>query len=105
MLKRVLGLLGWLGVVLVLSAFVIWLTRPEWEQWRFRLAMAGLACTLLYILSQWREIQRSFSGRPGTKNGPAHGAPTSSCPSVRFPAFPARRTDRRPARPFRTLTG
>src|SRR6185503_17666673 len=63
MLKRVLGLLGWLGVVLVLSAFVIWLTRPEWEQWRFRLAMAGLACTLLYILSQWREIQRSFSGR------------------------------------------
>ena len=25
--------------------------------------MAGLVCTLLYMLSQWREIARSFSGR------------------------------------------
>ena len=74
MLKRVLGLLGWLGVVLVLSAFVIWLTRPEWEQWRFRLAMAGLACTLLYILSQWREIQRSFSGRQARLGSLAAGS-------------------------------
>ena len=27
------------------------------------LAIAGLVCTLLYILSQWREIARPFSGR------------------------------------------
>ena len=74
MLKRVLGLLGWLGVVLVLSAFVIWLTRPDWEQWRFRLAIAGLACTLLYILSQWREIQRSFSGRQARLGSLAAGS-------------------------------
>jgi ABC-type uncharacterized transport system involved in gliding motility auxiliary subunit len=63
MLKRILGLLGWLGVALVLAAVAIRFLKPEWEQWRSGLALAGLACTLLYILSQWREIARSFSGR------------------------------------------
>jgi ABC-type uncharacterized transport system involved in gliding motility auxiliary subunit len=62
MLKRVLGLLGWLGVVLVFAAVAIRFTRPEW-QWYNMLALAGLGCTLLYILSQWREVARSFSGR------------------------------------------
>jgi ABC-type uncharacterized transport system involved in gliding motility auxiliary subunit len=62
MLKRILGLLGWLGVVLVLAAFAIRMLRPEW-QWYTYLAIGGLVCTLLYTLSQWREITRSFSGR------------------------------------------
>lgn len=62
MLKRILGLLGWLGVVLVLAAFAIRMLRPEW-QWYTYLALGGLVCTLLYTLSQWREITRSFSGR------------------------------------------
>jgi ABC-type uncharacterized transport system involved in gliding motility auxiliary subunit len=63
MLKRVLGLLGWLGVALVFAAVAIRFTRPELQQWYNGLALAGLACTLLYMLSQWREIARSFSGR------------------------------------------
>jgi ABC-type uncharacterized transport system involved in gliding motility auxiliary subunit len=63
MLKRILGLLGWLGVALVFAAVAIRFLRPEWVQWHNGLALAGLACTLLYILSQWREIGRSFSGR------------------------------------------
>jgi ABC-type uncharacterized transport system involved in gliding motility auxiliary subunit len=63
MVKRVLGLLGWLGVALVFAAVAIRFTRPEWMQWYNGLALAGLACTLLYILSQWREVVRSFSGR------------------------------------------
>ncbi len=63
MLKRILGLVGWLGVALVLAAVAISLLRPEWSQWRHGLAIAGLVCTLLYILSQWREIARGFSGR------------------------------------------
>jgi ABC-type uncharacterized transport system involved in gliding motility auxiliary subunit len=63
MLKRILGLLGWLGVALVLAAVAIRFLKPEWQQWQSWLALAGLACTLLYILSQWREIARSFSGR------------------------------------------
>ncbi len=63
MLKRILGLLGWLGVALVLAAVAIRFLKPEWQQWQSNLALAGLACTLLYILSQWREIARSFAGR------------------------------------------
>jgi ABC-type uncharacterized transport system involved in gliding motility auxiliary subunit len=62
MLKRVLGLLGWLGVALVFAAVAISQLRPEW-QWYRGLAIAGLVCTLLYVLSQWREIAREFSGR------------------------------------------
>ena len=62
MFKRVLGLVGWLGVALVGAALAISQLKPEW-QWFRTLAMAGLACTLLYILSQWRDVARSFSGR------------------------------------------
>ena len=62
MLKRLLGLLGWLGVIFVLAAFAIRMLRPEWD-WYSYLAIAGLVCTLLYTLSQWRDITRSFSGR------------------------------------------
>src|ERR687896_606117 len=63
MLRRILGLLGWLGVALVMAAVAIRFLKPEWQGGGTRLAMAGLVCTLLYMLSQWREIARSFSGR------------------------------------------
>lgn len=63
MLRRILGLLGWLGVALVFAAVAIRFLKPEWQQWYYWLAIAGLVCTLLYMLSQWREIARSFSGR------------------------------------------
>ena len=63
MLKRILGLLGWLGVALVFAAVAIGFLRPEWQQYKNALAIGGLVCTLLYILSQWREIVQSFSGR------------------------------------------
>lgn len=63
MLKRILGLLGWLGVALVLAAVAIRFLRPELQQWYSNLAIAGLVCTLLYLLSQWREIVRAFAGR------------------------------------------
>jgi ABC-type uncharacterized transport system involved in gliding motility auxiliary subunit len=63
MLKRILGLLGWLGVALVFAAVAIRFLKPEFQQYYNGLAIAGLVCTLLYILSQWREIGQSFSGR------------------------------------------
>src|SRR4051812_15676961 len=63
MLKRILGLLGWLGVALVFAAVAISFLKPEWQQYKNALAISGLVCTLLYILSQWREIAQSFSGR------------------------------------------
>ena len=62
MLKRILGLLGWLGVALVFAAVAIRNLRPEWGWW-YSLAIAGLVCVLLYVMSQWREIARDFSGR------------------------------------------
>ena len=63
MLKRILGLLGWLGVALVFAAVAIRFLKPEYQQYDNGLAIAGLVCTLLYILSQWREIGQAFSGR------------------------------------------
>ncbi len=66
MLKKLLGLLGWLGVILVFIAVALrWLPlgQPEWQARSTYFALAGLICTLLYILSQWREVVRSFSGR------------------------------------------
>jgi ABC-type uncharacterized transport system involved in gliding motility auxiliary subunit len=66
MLKKILGLLGWLGVILVFIAVALrWLPlgQPEWQARSTQFALAGLICTLLYILSQWREVARSFSGR------------------------------------------
>jgi len=63
MVKRILGLLGWLGVALVFAAVAIRFLKPEYQQYYNGLAIAGLVCTLLYMLSQWREIGQSFSGR------------------------------------------
>jgi len=64
MLKRILGLLGWLGVALVFAALAAkYSPRGDWAQYSNRLAIAGLVCTLLYILSQWREILEAFGGR------------------------------------------
>jgi len=66
-MKKLLGLLGWLGVVLVVAAVGLrFAARPEWTwapQWSQYLAMAGLVVTALYGLSQWRDIGRSFEGR------------------------------------------
>jgi hypothetical protein len=88
MLKRILGLLGWLGVALVFAAVALRFTRPDLG-WHQPLAMAGLVCTLLYVLSQWREVVRSFSGREaryGTLAAPASSScSASSSPSTTWP--------------------
>ena len=61
-------------MALVFGAVAIRFTRPEWQQWYNGLALAGLACTLLYILSQWREVVRSFSGRQARLGSLAAGS-------------------------------
>ena len=63
MLKRILGLIGWLGVALVLAAVALRFVAPERQQLINYLAIGGLVTTLLYLLSQWRDIVRSFSQR------------------------------------------
>lgn len=62
-MKRLVGLLGWLGVVLVLAAVVLRFAQPESPQIYRVLAWAGLVVIGLYALSQWRDIARSLQGR------------------------------------------
>ena len=62
-MKRLVGLLGWLGVVLVVIALGLRVWRPEMQPTYRALAIAGLIVTGLYALSQWRDVARSFSGR------------------------------------------
>lgn len=63
MLRRLFNLLGWLGAVLVVAALAIRILKPELAPVYRGLAIAGLVVTLLYLLSQWREIGRSFTRR------------------------------------------
>jgi ABC-type uncharacterized transport system involved in gliding motility auxiliary subunit len=59
--KRIIGLLGWVGVLLVLASVVIKFTKPEWP---FQtLALAGLAVVLIYAAANWREFAGMFQGR------------------------------------------
>lgn len=62
-MNRIVGLLGWLGVVLVLAAVAVRFTRPELQAWSQGLAIAGLVVTGIYALTQWRDIARSMGGR------------------------------------------
>jgi ABC-type uncharacterized transport system involved in gliding motility auxiliary subunit len=65
--KRILGLLGWVGVALVVAALALRIARPDLNI-HPKLALAGLVVTALYTISQWRDIVRSFSNR-GVKYG------------------------------------
>ena len=63
MLNRLFGFLGWFGSLLVFAAVAVWFIRPDLELLRRTLAFAGLACTLLYGATQWRQVARSFNRR------------------------------------------
>ncbi len=62
-MKRILGLLGWLGVLLVVAAVVLRIFYPDLQPYYRGLAMAGLVVTAIYALSQWRDVGRTFQGR------------------------------------------
>ena len=63
MLNTIFGIVGWIGTLLVFAGVAIRLFRPEWDQYAYWAAIAGLVCVGLYTLSQWREIGRSFQKR------------------------------------------
>lgn len=63
MANRIFGIIGWLGVACVFAAVGIRFGAPQYEQYATYLAQAGLACMVVYILSQWREILSFFGGR------------------------------------------
>src|SRR5581483_687943 len=66
MLNTIFGIIGWVGTLLVFAGVAIRLFRPAWDQYAYWLAIAGLVCVVLYTLSQWRDIVRSFQKR-GTR--------------------------------------
>lgn len=63
MINRIFGIIGWIGTVLVFGAVAIRFGRPAWDQYAYYLALGGLVCMLLYILSQWRQVAGFFTRR------------------------------------------
>jgi ABC-type uncharacterized transport system involved in gliding motility auxiliary subunit len=63
MLNTIFGVVGWLGTLLVFAALATRIFYSQYEQYARWAAWGGLALVLLYTLSQWREIKRSFSRR------------------------------------------
>jgi len=63
MVKRIGGIIGWVGTALVLAAVAIRFLRPEWDRVAYWSAWAGLVCVLAYTLTQWRDIVNAFRRR------------------------------------------
>ena len=65
MLNTVLGIVGWVGVLLVVLSVAIrrGFFDPRWDPYAQWVAVGGFVCVLLYMLSQWRDIARSFQKR------------------------------------------
>jgi ABC-type uncharacterized transport system involved in gliding motility auxiliary subunit len=61
--KRLVAILGWLGVALVLAAVTLRFSRPDLVQYSRGLALGGLVVLVAYMLTQWRDVARSFGGR------------------------------------------
>jgi ABC-type uncharacterized transport system involved in gliding motility auxiliary subunit len=64
-MNRIFNLISWLGIALVLAAVGIRFGVPAQEHYATYLAWAGLACIVVYILSQWREVGGFFTTRSG----------------------------------------
>ncbi|HVT47766.1 MAG TPA: Gldg family protein [Vicinamibacterales bacterium] len=62
-MKRLIGLIGWLAVLLIVAAVFLRFARPDLQPWSQRLAIGGLIVMALYAASQWRDILRAFQGR------------------------------------------
>jgi ABC-type uncharacterized transport system involved in gliding motility auxiliary subunit len=63
MLKKIGGIIGWVGTVLVFAAVAVRFLKPEWDRYAYWGAWAGLVCVLVYTLSQWQDIVNAFRRR------------------------------------------
>src|SRR5262245_8249694 len=63
MVKRILGILSYVGMLLVFGALAVRFTKPEWDQYAIYAAWTGLGLVVLYTLGQWREIVAYFQQR------------------------------------------
>ena len=64
-MNKAVNLLGWIGTAAVVIALGLRFqtVKPEWIQYSWYAAMAGLVLVLLYMASQWREISQAFAHR------------------------------------------
>ena len=63
MLKRVTGIIGWVGTALVFAAVAVRFLRPEWMQYGQYMTWAGLVCILIYMVGQWRDVVTFYGTR------------------------------------------
>src|SRR5678816_3841609 len=63
MIKKILGILSYVGMLLVFGALAARFLKPEWNQYAVYAAWSGLALVVLYTLGQWREIAAYFQRR------------------------------------------
>jgi ABC-type uncharacterized transport system involved in gliding motility auxiliary subunit len=63
MVKRILGILSYVGMALVFGALAVRFLKPDWDQYAIYAAWTGLGLVVLYTLGQWREIAAHFSQR------------------------------------------
>jgi ABC-type uncharacterized transport system involved in gliding motility auxiliary subunit len=63
MVNRIIGVIGWIGTLLVFGAVAVRFLRPEWTQYAQWAAWAGLVCVLIYMAGQWRDVRSFYSGR------------------------------------------
>jgi ABC-type uncharacterized transport system involved in gliding motility auxiliary subunit len=63
MVKRLLGVLSYVGMLLVFGALAVRFFKPEWDQYAVYAAWTGLALVVLYTLGQWRDIAEHFRHR------------------------------------------
>ncbi len=67
-MAKIIGIIGWIGTVLVFGAVAVRMLYPEWNQYATYAAWAGLASVLIYMAGQWRDVADFYKGR-GAKYG------------------------------------
>lgn len=68
-MAKIAAILGWIGTALVVVAVGLFFSgRPELDQYRQYLAMAGLVLILVYLAAQWKESATGANARQ-TKMG------------------------------------
>jgi ABC-type uncharacterized transport system involved in gliding motility auxiliary subunit len=63
MIKKIGGIIGWVGTALVFASVAIRFLKPVWNDYSHWGAWAGLVCILVYVLSQWQDIAGAFRKR------------------------------------------
>ncbi len=84
MANRIFSIIGWVGTALVFAAVAIWVTGrtralpASLDTYRYYLALGGLACMVVYMASQWRDVA-SFFGAARRATGRWRRRACSSC--------------------------